>query len=256
MACFSSAIRHLNSFYMTKQSFVASVIITIAVIASARYFIHTEEKYDQAKPIENTVRADVIPVFPEINHTIAQSTTGIISPFGRGAPPPPKSLEERIRVRKVRMEKNGYSTPPEYYAMSLQELHIRAKQNDVYALLQLGEQYWSESEELVDAPSFDKALPPKDNAIKWMTAAVGQGHSRAATLVSLMYESQGQELQAYTWALISERMGDLSIQDHRKGFEAQLTENQRYQAVLMADKTNSEIQTTILDALRNKAGAR
>ncbi len=186
---------------------------------------------------------------PQVTAPSLASHPGPTSPFGRGEPPP-RSAAERVLQRTARMQQGGYSTPPAYFSMSLQELHARAKQNDIFALLQLGEQYWSESEDISSDPAFDSSLSPKEKAIKLIAAAAEHGQLHAATIVTSMYESQGQDVLAYAWALVSQRTGDLPNQDQSKRYENRLTPAQRQQAEVQAEQTGLAIKNNLIEALK------
>ncbi|MYM34920.1 hypothetical protein GTP38_11280 [Duganella sp. FT94W] len=144
------------------------------------------------------------------------------------------------------MQKRGYTTPTEYFTMSLRELSERAKNKDVFALLQLGEQYWKESDELADDPAFDRSVSPVENARKYMSDAVAQGHSRAATIVSAMYEEQGQELEAYAWTLVSQSVMDRSLSEKATSYEQKFTKQQRDAAEEIASKEYAKIVKEML----------
>lgn len=139
------------------------------------------------------------------------------------------------------MEQSHYMTPPEYFKMSLRELNERASKNDVYALLQLGEQYWKESDELVDDPAYDRSATPSQHATKFMIEAVAQGHSHAATVVSAIYEDQGQKLEAYAWTLVSQSVMDRSFDEKAATYEQKFTKEQRDAAEVIAAKEQAKI---------------
>jgi hypothetical protein len=228
----------------------------IVSVAAAFYLTSSDQQAEQAKIVEPATPAHPTSAdFPQA-HAAKSLAASLGSPFGRGAPPSQRSVEQRAQERKLVMEKNHYSTPAAYFTMSLKELQARARQNDVFALLQLGQQYWAESEEIATDPSYDKATSPQNTAISMMSAAATQGHSHAATITASMYESQGQGLQAYAWMLISEQMGDLSLQEQRKSYESRLTNVQRDEAAGLASTTGRQIQSNVWEILKNKSGTR
>lgn len=234
-----------------------SIICAALAAAGIVVFLSLASSNDQtesSEPANGNINDSSSPTAATTNSTLEKMPNSLESPFGKGPPPMPRTAEQRARERKLLMERNHYSTPPAYFTMSLHELQERAKQKDVFALLQLGEQYWSESEEIANDPAYDKELSPKQNAINMMIAAAGQGHSKAAALVSNMYASQGADIDAYVWSLVSERMGDSSLQAQRSIYEERLSSNQRAEAMSRAGAANTQIQNSVIAMLQTKSG--
>jgi hypothetical protein len=111
-------------------------------------------------------------------------------------------------TRRHKMESRHYGTPPEYYGMSLVALNELAKHGDVFALLQLGEQYASESMELRRQPGFDTSEEAKTLAKRYFTDALAHGHLGAASVLSRMALEENNPVDAYAWNLLSTRLQD------------------------------------------------
>jgi len=132
------------------------------------------------------------------------------SPFGSGqvatgeTPPRPAY----IIARQKKMESLGYGSPPEYYEMDLKTLKKLAKQQDVFALLQLAEQYYNEERRLSSDPEFPRNEDPKQLAKQYLANAAGAGHSRAASILARHYFEENDPVNAYAWRLVSEQIGD------------------------------------------------
>lgn len=222
------------------------IFLALAAISAALYNFWPREDSQHPQQAERKTISSTEITHASTPPSAAAQIAGLSSPFGRGAPPAPKSLDERIKTRRSRMEKYLYSTPPNYFTMTLAELDTRAKNNDVFALLQLAEQYWSEGEELADDPSYDNKLPAKQTAISYMIGAAGQGHSRAATVASWMYEDQGQVIEAYAWGLVSQKMLDRRNDDKVEAYSKSLSRSQQDQAEAIAIKEFAQIQQRLI----------
>jgi hypothetical protein len=132
------------------------------------------------------------------------------SPFGSGqvAAAETPHRPAYIIARQKKMESLGYGSPPEYYEMDLKTLKRLAKQQDVFALLQLAEQYYNEERRLSSDPEFPKNEDPKQLAKQYLANAAGAGHSRAAAILARHYFDENDQVNAYAWRLVSEQIGD------------------------------------------------
>lgn len=175
--------------------------------------------------------------------------SGILSPFGKGAAPDLNYIA-RLDQRSKRMESGHYTTPVAYFDMSLTELRARADQNDVFARLQLAEQYWHESSEISRDPSFERGANSSESAIKYMSAAAAQGHSRAASMVSSMYETQGQIVEAYSWALVSKQLFDSTASELLTRYDNRISPVQKQAAEALAAQELARATHTIGSALQ------
>lgn len=129
--------------------------------------------------------------------------------------------------------------------MSLRELKIKSEKKDVFALLQLGEQYWSEADDIVNDPSYDGSQPSKQLATNYMIEAARQGHSQVSNTVTTMYEERGEEVQAYAWSLVSQLMLDKSYAERSTAYAAHLSKAQRDEAEDIAFKEYAEIRKVL-----------
>lgn len=132
------------------------------------------------------------------------------SPFEIGQPVPPDK-NALIAERKRSMNKGGYQTPDEYHEMSLKELGARADRNDVSALLQLGERYWTEREALDYDVDSNVSDDPRSLSIQYfMLAARGGAVTVVATVANRLLES-GDVVEAAAWQLVNTQHDEASI---------------------------------------------
>jgi hypothetical protein len=132
------------------------------------------------------------------------------SPFAKGAPPVQASLAARIEQRKERMKAKGIDTPPEYNTMDLKTLHSRAKRGDLFAMLQLAEQYAEEADALESDPAFDVKQSPNTLSKKYLADAMAAGHNHSAAVLAKKHAEEHNPVDAYAWHVLSERLGDTS----------------------------------------------
>lgn len=132
------------------------------------------------------------------------------SPFAKGAPPAQASLEARIEQRKERMKAKGIDTPPEYNTMDLKTLHSQAKRGDLFAMLQLAEQYAEEADALESDPAFDVKQSPNALSKKYLADAMAAGHNHSAAVLAKKHAEEHNAVDAYAWHMLSERLGDTS----------------------------------------------
>lgn len=141
----------------------------------------------------------------------ASATSSVLaSPFGRGAPPLPRPMAERVAERKQHMKALGINTSDEYHNMPFAQLRQRAAQHDVMAMLQLAMQYGSESADLEREADYDANVDPQQEQKKYLAAAVNAGHIRSAAILARLHWQDGTSADAYAWQLLAERLGDSS----------------------------------------------
>lgn len=130
-----------------------------------------------------------------------------LSPFGTSMP---RRESDAVRVarRRASMESNRYSTPPQYYTMGLSQLRTLAKQFDVFALVQLGEQYSSELSALQYDPAFDSSEDPRSLSKNYFTDAIRLGYTHLAAVQAAKSFERGDKVDAYAWQMIAQRFND------------------------------------------------
>lgn len=152
------------------------------------------------------------------------------SPFGRGpaaVETDPASLREQ---RHRKMLAQGYATPPEYAQMSVKTLAGLAEKGDIYALLQLGEQYYSESDALQNDPDYRTDASPQQIGKQYFEHAALTGHNHAAVILSQKYMEEGKPVETYAWAQLAEKLGDRQAADLGQQALRALTPQQREMA--------------------------
>lgn len=132
------------------------------------------------------------------------------SPFAKGAPAAQASQATRIEQRKERMKAKGIDTPPEYDTMDLKTLHSQAKRGDLFAMLQLAEQYAEEADALESDPAFDVKQSPNALSKKYLADAMAAGHNHSAAVLAKKHAEEHNPVDAYAWHMLSERLGDTS----------------------------------------------
>jgi hypothetical protein len=122
----------------------------------------------------------------------------------------------RIAKRRTKMESGNYQTPPEYDTMNLAHLRHLARQGDVFAMVQLGEQYSSELEALQHDPAFEVGANPNRLAKHYFTQAIGRGHTHLVSVLASTALEKGDVAEAYAWHLVSEKFNDKDTDFHRR----------------------------------------
>lgn len=146
---------------------------------------------------------------PEANASrLAAPASSIVSPFGRGQPQATTDPALRRQLRQKKLESLGYSTPPDYYRMPLKSLYQLADRGDLFAMIQLGEQYYSETLDLESDPDFDVRLPPRQIGMQYLQDAALAGHVHVALIVANKFLESNQPDEAYAWARLAEQLGD------------------------------------------------
>ncbi|MBV6321134.1 hypothetical protein [Duganella violaceipulchra] len=158
----------------------------------------------------------------------SQGAAGLVrSPFGREAPPAQPDAAVRGEARRLRMQAGGYGTPAEYYRMDLKTLVAKAGLGDINAMLQLAEQYESESDALVDDPAFEARSNPHQLGRRYFEEAALAGRDRVVAVIAEKYQADGRPLEAYTWDLLAEKLGVPTPPGLRQQAGAALSAQQR-----------------------------
>jgi hypothetical protein len=162
------------------------------------------------------------------------------SPFG---PSPATSFLERkthVSERMEKMRKAGLKTPEKYFSMPLKTLQELGKEGDVFALLQLGQQFWDENATLEQDPDYDFTVNPKVLASRYMNEAFLAGYNHAA-LVLAERLAQQSPTDGYTWALVAQQFGDKDASQLLQTLSHQLSSKQSQEAQLAAMNKNLEV---------------
>ena len=127
------------------------------------------------------------------------------SPFSGAAARETALTQQRHDAREKRMAQGGYGTPAEYFYLPLTKLKELASNGDIYALLQLGQQYWDEPDVIASEAGFDTSAPPNKLAVEYLSRAVMAGATQPAlTLATRLSASDPTE--SYAWALFAEKL--------------------------------------------------
>lgn len=162
------------------------------------------------------------------------------SPFSTAPPPVVPDAKTRATERMKKMQEMGLNTPEKYFFMPLRTLKELGKTGDVFALLQLGQQYWDEVAMLEQDPDYDFKANPRSLALQYTQEAYLAGYNRAA-LVLANRLSQDNPTEAYAWALVSQELGDRDANKVLLSTSSQLNLPQIQQAQLIALKKNIEL---------------
>ncbi len=154
------------------------------------------------------------PLAPAQAPALAQGAESA-SPFGRGAAVTTLLADPALQreQRRKKMETQGYATPPHYYQMSVKALADLADKGDVYAMLQLGEQYYSENDALERDPDYRTDRHARQIGKEYLENASVAGHTQAAVIVSRKYMEEGKPVDAYIWTQLAEKLGNRQAVD-------------------------------------------
>lgn len=166
---------------------------------------------DDHRAAPTPARRDAAPVAGAPVQAGAAKTAGggmgwLTSPFGRGAA---GEIDQAtlLKERKLRMKQGGYYTPEEYFSLPLAELNRRAKAGDLYAMLQLAQQYYYESDALQSREGFDAGADAKALGRQYFADAAVAGHVQIIAVLVQLYEAEGDTANAYAWELFGQQMG-------------------------------------------------
>lgn len=129
------------------------------------------------------------------------------SPF-TGTATPEDIVAQLATMRYDKMKKLGYETPAKYYQMSLTQLEELAKKGDAYAMLQLAEQYYSETDYIKNDPAYDRSRKPREIAMAHFEDAIRAGYTHAASVIAIQMAGENKTIDAYAWRLLSDRFND------------------------------------------------
>lgn len=237
---YSTSRIHMSRIFSFK---LIGVIASLCAIA----FVSTREIADVWHPdflVDSGRSVKLTGTDPKSIENIIDSTAirpdWAISPFGKGAPVI-KDAQLRAAERRLTMEKNGYGTPLHYYEMPVKQLKDLAKNKDVFALLQLSEQYWSENLALEQDPDYDFGRYHKDVANEYLAEAVAAGHIHAAIILAARFGSDHNPSEAYVWTLVAGRLGELSGDALSRQATSHLTQQQIQDAQGKAQRIYADV---------------
>lgn len=149
------------------------------------------------------------------------------------------AAQQRIELREQRMAQGGYGTPQEYFYLPLAKLREMGARGDIYALLQLGQQYWDEPDTIASQHGLDNGVPAARQAEAYFTQAVMSGATRPAlTLASKL--SASDPVESYAWATFAEKLQLQGAPELVAQLRARLTERELEAAMASSDKKYAE----------------
>jgi hypothetical protein len=155
--------------------------------------------------------------------TDRQTNEGQLSPFAAAAPnakpasgtagkpalaPEPETVPPEEGARRKKMQQLGYLVPPDYYQKSLATLRQLAASGDAYAMVHLGEKYYFELNGQPNNPDYQSGVDYPAAAKQAFSGALAAGNIRSAGIIAELYLQENNPIDAYTWHLLSKRLGD------------------------------------------------
>ena len=152
------------------------------------------------------------------------------------------------------MAQGGYGTPAEYYYLPLTKLKELASNGDIFALLQLGQQYWDEPDAIASEAGFDTSAPPSKLAVEYLSRAVMAGATQPAlTLATRLAVSEPAE--SYAWALFAEKLQISGATEMASQLRTRLSDRDIGAAVVSAEQKLNQMTQTTTDARSTTARA-
>lgn len=174
------------------------------------------------------------------------------SPFSDSAANDTTLAQQRYEAREKRMAQGGYGTPTEYYYLPLTKLKELASRGDIYALLQLGQQYWDEPDALASEAGFDRSAPSNKLAVEYLSRAVMAGATQPAlTLATRLAASDPTE--SYAWALFAEKLQITGATEMASQLRARLSDRDISAALLSAEQKLGQMTQATTDAAAARA---
>ena len=121
---------------------------------------------------------------------------------------PKETQGQGIIERAKRMAQGKYSTPEEYFTKGIKELTILAEEGDVYAMLQLGEQYSSELTNLTNNFSPAAYQNPNERANQYFEQALLAGFTHGAAVIAYKESQNNHFVDAYAWDRVAQALND------------------------------------------------
>ncbi|MDC8759569.1 hypothetical protein [Janthinobacterium fluminis] len=207
-----------------------TILSAIAVLAGAvalhALFATGDEAAERTSPLAPAVPASV----PLAGTAGPAPLSSALSPFGRGAPAQEEDPALQRQQRRKKMETLGYATPPDYEQMGVKTLAALVEKGDIYAMLQLGERYYSESDTLAREPGYRTDASPQQIGKQYLEDATLAGHNHVAVILAQKYLDEGKPVDAYAWALLAEKLNDPQASELGRQALGALTPQQRQMA--------------------------
>ncbi|MEV4778121.1 hypothetical protein [Burkholderia sp. LMU1-1-1.1] len=169
------------------------------------------------------------------------------SPFSGSGATDTTLAQQRYEAREKRMAQGGYGTPAEYYYLPLTKLKELASRGDIYALLQLGQQYWDEPDALASEAGFDRSVPSNKLAVEYLSRAVMAGATQPAlTLATRLAASDPAE--SYAWALFAEKLQISGATEMASQLRTRLSDRDISAALVSAEQKLDQMTQATTDA--------
>jgi hypothetical protein len=182
----------------------------ILLISAGLFFAYHIFFKDDPQPKSHHAEQHNRAVAEQVAGSLSKISTGAswgASPF-TGTASAKEIAAEVAAMRYEKMKKLGYETPAKYYDMNLVQLRELSKKGDAYAMIQLAEQYYSETDYIKNDPNFDKSRKPQDIALGYFEDAMRAGYTHAASIVSMEMAGENKPVDAYAWRMLSDRFND------------------------------------------------
>nr|WP_315213003.1 hypothetical protein [uncultured Duganella sp.] len=204
--------------------------------------------------------ADTTAVAPPLPHGAAPAAAATAatqqtrSPFSGAAPTETTIAQQRYDAREKRMAQGGYGTPAEYFYLPLAQLKQLAATGNIYALIQLGQQYWDEPDAIAAQAGFDASVPPNKLAVAYFSRAVMAGATQPAlTLATRLSASEPSE--SYAWALFAEKLQVKGASELASQLRARLSDREIDAARISAEQKLDQMTQATTDARATTAPA-
>lgn len=126
-----------------------------------------------------------------------------------------KERQERLESRRQRMRESGYDTPIEYFDLEIAKLKELGQRGNVFALIQLGDQYLNEPELISGQPGFEFNKTPEEIGLQYLSRAAMAGATQPILTIAMRL-AQSNSTEAYAWALLGEKLkvpGAIAVRD-------------------------------------------
>ncbi|OFA06264.1 hypothetical protein [Duganella sp. HH101] len=185
-------------------------LLLLGLLAGLAYFFWPVAEHPAPAVPPMAQRAVAAAAQPSASAATAQAAAGArgwgLSPFGRGTPAEVDRAALRDE-RKARMKLGGYFTPEEYFSLPLTELKRRAQRGDLYATLQLAQQFYYEADTLPDDAGLEAGVDARARGRQYFADAAVAGHIQIIAVLVQLYEAEGDGANAYAWELFARQMG-------------------------------------------------
>ena len=180
-------------------------LIGVALICSVVYFHFLS---DNKKVEWENVGVNTVNKIKEENGLVSanHSAKWGISPFGKGSQIAPDQ-KEIILKRRQKMLADSLITPDNYFEMGIKQLSQLAESGDAFAMLQLGERYWSEADNLAYDPDANLRDDPRKIAARYFESAFHGGAINIPVVLSRRAFESGDIIEAAAWDIMARHIG-------------------------------------------------